>query len=546
MITDLRARFFCYFVVTIQVGLCGWYVQSQSTLLPVIDEWDQLDSYFRRDATSTPWVWQHHGDHLYPLTRWVWINTLKLTGFRFYGPQFLTLAFMTSAAVLSVWIARLRRGRQQIGDVVFPALLLHFGHGITWTMGYQLGFGIVVNAFLGWLWTASQYERSGHRGWLLLNLVYLLMILPCGGFGVAMTPALVLWVLWLAWREGRWNLVRLGGVLCALGFVAYTVMIVRITPPVPEGFGATPWKEPERFVRCFAEFLSCSFGIWTQVPGVYDTAHKLVMIAVPLGLLVTGVVLLFRRGWGPFRVAVLALVFGIVLCAAAAAYRRPGAFLDRYIVFGAVAWLAIGLGFLKPNMLRQRAVTVLALLTTVALFGLNIRPGLFEAYRLREGTPEMLKAIESGRPPVVISAQFVGLFAVQRHDSFPGFANTLAVLRDARVEPFRKLGTDDQWKVQPLPPRKSVSTLDGDIALPDPPANAVGVIVKYITDDGAMNQSIDLWIGRKLVDLAHPSYGKGFGDLAWLFPAGSTGLTIKPAHPNLNVQMWGWNWLFQP
>jgi hypothetical protein len=543
MTTDWRSRLFCYLVVTIQVGLCGWYVQSQSTLLPVIDEWDQLETYFQRKATSTPWVWQHHGDHRYPLTRWLWIESLKLTGFRFHGPQFLTLAFFTSAAILSLWIARQRRGSMRCSDVLFPALLLHFGHGITWTMSYQLGFAIVVNAFLGWLWTAAHYERSGHRGWLLLNLTYLLMILPCGGFGVAMTPAMVVWVLWLSWRQGRWNLVRAGGILTAIAFISYTTWIVRTTPPVPEGFGATPWKEPERFLRCFAEFLACSFGTWTQVPEVYDTPHKLLMIAVPMGLLVTTVVLLFRRGWGPFRVAVLSLVFGIVLCAAAAAYRRPGAFLDRYIVFGAVAWLALGLGFLRPNVLRQWVVTLLVLLASVALFALNIRPGLFEAYRLREGTPAMLQAIESGRPPEIVSIQFVGLFAVQR---YPAFSKPLKVLRDAGIEPFHKMGKDNQPRFEAFPLMDFLSTREGTIVIPDPPANAIGLFASYTSNDGAMNQSIDLWIGDQRIDSAFPSYGQGKGELGWLFPVGSRGLAIKPAHPNLDAKLWGWCWLIQP
>jgi hypothetical protein len=540
MKSDWRSRFFCYLALAVQVGLCGWYVQSQSTPLPVIDEWDQLETYFQHDSDSTPWVWQHHGDHRYPLTRWVWIQTLKLTGFRFHGPQFLTLAFFTSAAILSLWIARQRRGRQQISDVLFPALLLHFGHGITWTMSYQLGFGMVVNAFLGWLWTASHYERNGHRGWLLLNLIYLLMILPCGGFGVAMTPALVVWVLWLAWREGRWNMVRLGGILTAIAFISYTAWIVRTTPPVPQGFGATPWKEPGRFINCFAEFLACSFGTWTQVPEVYHAAHNKLMIGVPLGLTLFTTLLLFHKGWGVFRVAVLALVFGILLCAAAAAYRRPGAFLDRYIVFGAVAWIAIGLGFLRPNMLRQRAVTTLALLAAVALFGLNIRPGLFEAYRLREGTPAMLNAIETGRPPEVVSAQFVGLFSVQR---YPGFSRPLALLRDAGIEPFRKLGANAKTQLVPIDNMMPLSTLDSIILLSDPPPEAIGVQTRCTATDGATNASVNLLLNRKLHDSAHPPYGPEKCNLIWTFAPGSTGLSLKPSHPQLAVTLDQWMWI---
>ena len=178
----------------------GWFVYSQAPALPLVDEWGLLHEWTQSPSTLE-WAWQHHNEHRYPLTKLIWLGFLRATDFRFNAPQYATLALMISAAVLALWTARGLRGRAHPVDAALPLLFLHYGHGLNWLMGYQLGFALAAYGVAGWLWCAARLSAGGGRGWAYLSALYAIFILTCGGFGLGFTPPLAIWFGYLAVRS---------------------------------------------------------------------------------------------------------------------------------------------------------------------------------------------------------------------------------------------------------------------------------------------------------------------------------------------------------
>jgi len=543
--SDLPTRLVLHGLVALQTLYCGWFVATQSATLPLLDEWDQLESYAHstQEAPATPWIWQHHGDHRYPLTRWLWIESLRATGFRYYWPQFLNVAFMAAAAILSLWTIRIIRGRAHFADAILPSLLLHFGHGISWVMGYQLGFAIAIYAQVGWLWTAAHLHRGDHRMWFWLNLAYLSPIVPCGGFGVGFTPAIALWLAILWRRSGATRLQRLAVAIFGSTTVAYTAWIVGTTPDVPRDFGAAPWREPLRFSTIFAEFLGSALGVWPAGPHRSEFWLNFTLMILPLAFAVGSVATASAARSQFFPRAVLAVLLGLFLVAAATALRRPGAYLDRYAAFGAVGLIALACWWLpKCTMRESRWSTVIggsiALAVAVGMFLLNFDAGKYEAFRFRAGDRKLHDDILAGLSPEVIAGRHGGLLRVSRGDSFAG---QLAVLRDAGIPPFDRVGAN--WKVRFVPFEPSP-----DRRFPTPPANAIGVRCSCTSTGPTYGTTIRL-LGRihgreeQELDVACPLYNPGAMHLVWLIPPHASGLVVVPSAPNLAVELAEFEWI---
>ena len=116
---------------------------TQGSPLPIMDEWDLLAKTGDGHLTFG-WMIQHHGEHRFPLPKLLWLTALRVTGYDFRAVMFVTLTLLVAASILLMWTARRVRGLQHPADALFPALLLHWGHGFNFIMSFQLGFALFL------------------------------------------------------------------------------------------------------------------------------------------------------------------------------------------------------------------------------------------------------------------------------------------------------------------------------------------------------------------------------------------------------------------
>lgn len=474
----------------VTTGCClaaGWFVGSQGTAdLPVMDEWDLLGEWLTADST-VGWLVAHHNEHRYPLTKAVWLGVLRLTGYDFKAPMYVTVGLLTAAAVLLQWAARGVRGRSHPIDALFPVVLLHFGHGFNFVMGYQLGFALVAYAAAGWVWTAGRVAAGGGGGWAVLSGGYAVVLAACGGFGLAFTPAVGLWLAYLTARAGRRRAWAAAGLLAGLtvALVGYTGWVYPTMPrPMTPG-GLSPLVEPGMFVAVVANYLCVAGGYWPVLLGTGVWAA--VGVTAVAGYSAAGVTWGRRVAAGRFRplaVAALLVTGGTVLTGVIAAAARGGAMTDRFATPSAAGLCAVLLAVTGSRRPPAAVVTALALAAGAGLYWVNVGPGLRHAYHVRHALTELRRDMAAGMPPLFLGGKHGGTLAVLVGDRT---ADRVRTFRRAGLPGFRDAADDPAVVAVPVAGLTVPFTLTCSYAdarpggtppvvpLPPPPAGVIGL-----------------------------------------------------------------------
>ncbi len=506
----------------------AWFVHTQSPALPLMDEWDLLREWLESDSTWT-WIWKHHNEHRFPLSKMIWLGALKVTGYNFAAPQYVSFALLFSTALLLVWTARGLRGRSHPIDILFPALLLHFGHGFNLQMGYQVGFVLFAYCASGWLWCAGRLAQGGGTAWALASSVYAALLIPCGGFGLIFTPVVAFWLVYLARRaraQGkpalRWYCFALAAVI-----VSYSGWIA-VTMPKRTAPGTDPLAQPGEFLTGVVGYLASAFGSWPVREGAEP--WNIVAVAIPVVVAYTvGFRTLTLRldELDPRRIlfiAILLVVVGTVLVGAATARARGSGLAERYSTSSAIGAAAVLLGLigtvpLRPSKWVERAGSAIVLALAVALLYANYGPGLNLAFRMRETAHGLDRDIRAGEAP---------LFLAGRHGGTPGvlvgdfLADDLRALRNSGIPPFQSMSADPVYRTEAIPelPPADWHYAEADfeahkpapgMALPDPPAGAIGLrllvtTVKYCGWQRLMLHWVDARTGTAHEWVAFPHF----------------------------------------
>ena len=526
---DRWAVLYVHSLLAMAAFASGWYVYSQAPALPLVDEWGLLQEWTQSPSTLE-WAWQHHNEHRYPLTKLIWLGILKASDFKFNAPQYATLALMISAATLALWTARGLRGRAHPIDAALPLLFLHYGHGLNWLMGYQLGFALAAYGVVGWLWCAARLSAGGGRGWAYLSAIYAIFILTCGGFGLGFTPPLLIWFGYLAVRSLRRGEPGMAVAMAvfALGVLAYSATVFR-TMPVMSTFGYEPVGQPLDFLGVVGANLACGLGTWPAYVTTNPTPLRVFAAAVSVAHAV-GIARLLRRLWRERTNAAGSLALGLVILgtlgvAVATARARPSGMLDRYVLFSACGFAALWLGvFADPVRSHGRRGYwlggALGLLLAGWLFRSNEAPGLYEAYRFRDPTHYLVIDLRAGEPALYLAGRHGGSLNVWRGDSL---GEILHALQNAGLRPFLAIPPDPAFTAQPIhelwPPQvwrcpekdfaegKAIPMLD----LPPPPPGAitlrfVGRTTKWYGRTTLILSWIDAGTGLEQSDIVFPSY----------------------------------------
>src|SRR5438105_3263931 len=112
---DRRAVTFVYVVTALLTVAGAWFVTTYGSRLPVMDEWDLLSEWLACDSTAE-WLIAHHNEHRYPLTKLIWLSSLRATGYDSKPLLYLPFALLVASSAALLQVARRIRGYQHAAD----------------------------------------------------------------------------------------------------------------------------------------------------------------------------------------------------------------------------------------------------------------------------------------------------------------------------------------------------------------------------------------------------------------------------------------------
>ncbi len=570
---DALTRVFVYGATVVMCAAAGWYTHKYGTDLPVRDEWYLVPQWLASDSTGE-WAVAHHNEHRYPLNKLLWLGVVRASGNNLKAPMYGTVGLLTAAAVLLQWAAGRVRGRVHPLDALYPVLLLHWGNGLNLIFGYQIGHALFVYALAGWAWAAGRLATGGGPGWGVLSVLYVSVVVTCGGYGLAFTPPVLAWLVYLAVRyarAGRWGWA--GGFAAAgLAVGGYSGWVYATMPP-PLVPGISPTADPGGFAAGMVAFLRLGVGDLDEWGGW----------STPLGvvLCLEYVVAVGLAGWRAVRgeqravwVAVLGIVFG-TLAIGAAVVRGRGAMTEWYVTASAVGLAAAVFAvthdpaalFVRGSLRRVLSLSgggwraslgwaVVAGLLGGGIVWANHKFGNRMASLTRVSLADMRADIAAGYPPSFIVGRHGSTYPVIMGDNVTTF---LTAFHEAGWPQFRTVGPEPPVVLVPVDgvwvpvhvsnfPARGV----GEVRLPDPPPRALAVRLRTTSVDSAGWQQLavkwtDADTGAEHSASATPPYLSGqTTHLVFPLTGRPTALRLVPVGIMKVVRIEAADWLVLP
>jgi len=435
-----------------------WFVMTVSTVVfvrqfgsnvPSWDDWDMVPTMTGNQPITLDWLWSQHNEHRMPLPRIILLLWTYFFGCDFRAGMYLNVVLLSLLAFAMIVCARRLRGRLCFADGIFPIAFLHWGHAANFLWSWQINQELPVIISGAFLLVVIREKRQFNLKSIFLIGICLLSLPLCCANGVAIVPALILWLLYVvffpghsqALPAGRHSFLILAFVLTGLLLVALTFVGYQKVPyhPVSPGlwdslkagvqlgslcFGpaAIPiWKLAGLSFICFA-ILSVFFlfRVLVQQPEERIRAAGLILFLGAYGALT------FVLGSGrPFTAleARYALFFVPPLCCLYFIWTIYGPIRLQFLIRNSL-FVTMGLA-LSPNM----------------------RAGLEYGNNLRSKLQSFECAIETGHPAYWLINRY-GNYLHPHQDILTDY---LPMLRQANVGIYRHLRDEPVFHKVSLP-----------------------------------------------------------------------------------------------
>jgi len=349
--------------------------------------------------------------------------------------MYLNVAMMATLAFSLIRCAKRLRGKLAATDVFFPLVLLGLAQGLNFIWGWQVEFFASTALALCILLLIAEYQDAHRLRTAVLTSICLAMLVGCGAHGLALVPALALWVAALAVipdskdviRSGKTRLPILGLSAIVLGLVALYLVGYQRVPYFPTS------PSIAHTLKTALQFLTMSFGpavkSWWPMSG----------LAMVLILAIAGLVLI-SLAWKSREQRSRAVGFFLFLCAmtslAAAIGLGRNGFEPRYITLAVPVLCCVYLVFATyPDVLvPRRALPALLAISCACLFS-NTRSGLQYGRSLRHELGTFEAEVRRGMPPY----QLIRAHLPYLHPNTQLVEDYLPMLRTAKVGQFRFL-----------------------------------------------------------------------------------------------------------
>jgi hypothetical protein len=436
------------------------YVFRYASQVPYMDDWNWVPVLTGEQPVTLAWLWEQVDDHRFPLSRLLILAVYKLSGGDIRSGLVANVLSFGALALAMIWVAKSLRGRTSYLDVFFPLALLNFDQEIIF-MG--LGVNVVPSTVVAGLLLvliAGRGARLTFRTALGAGVAVVLLAL-IGMSGLAMVPALALWLGYVGWQYWRspepgggrkgllvWGLAGVALLVVPLYFVDYHEDPVN---PPSAGWWAS-------LLTCL-QFFSSSFGhaVGYPVPGRGEHPFPPVLGVgvVLLALISTG---LLARVWHKqprerpralglffFLGAMASLALGIGV--ARSGWGEEAGYAPRYVPLAVPVLCCLYLIWeVYGAPVSRRLVQACLLVPLVLLLPLNVQKLL----RYGEEHARKMEAVErdvrAGVPASALAERY-GHFLNDQYDR-EKIAAYLRMLCRAQIGPFRPV-SDDSAAVDP-------------------------------------------------------------------------------------------------
>jgi hypothetical protein len=436
------------------------YVGLYGSREPYMDDWGVVPALTGTQPITLSWLWSQHNEHRLPLPRLLLVGLLQLGRLDFRVPMiFGVLARGTLASALIRLATRLR-GRTAWTDIVFPLLLLHWGHSDNFLWAWQTQFtASTVLAGIALLLIATGGLEKSLARILALDLCLVALVL-CGGNGLPFIPPLTLWLLVAAascWPGARQeSLAMLAGAVAAVALLAwYFVGLEPAAMPARPGFAG--------ILRTFAEVLSLSLGLLVTAD-VYGLSNPHVLKLYWQALVILIVVLYAAASWLALRVCCrvrverlrafgllmfLASMFGLGLGIswARSGFGEMSGLNRRYVTLMSPGVACIYLIFLLYGQGWSRRLQTLVVLSLAVLAWPSFSEGRKFAEGLRLKFSHLEEDIKSGLPPMILADRYTRFpVAIRPRHEEPLLALEMDQLRLLKVDGFASMQPDPPYR----------------------------------------------------------------------------------------------------
>jgi len=172
-----------------------WLVAWFGGNYPWPDEWEMVPALVGKTPITLTWLFSRHAEHCVPISRALLVGLAKVSHCDFRAGMFVSVFSLSITALVLINCARRLRGYSSFGDVLFPLLLLHFGHRENILQGWNLQnalFCTVALFALTILFTARFSLSPGSS----IVLGVLLILLPwLGAAGIVIAIPLAVWLI---------------------------------------------------------------------------------------------------------------------------------------------------------------------------------------------------------------------------------------------------------------------------------------------------------------------------------------------------------------
>src|SRR5262249_32587346 len=170
------------------------FVWRYGSDVPYWDEWSMVPVLAGEQPVTIEWLWSPHNGHRIPVPRLLLLALYAATGTDFRVGMYFNVVVLAGAAAVLMWASRRVRGRTAIAHVVFPLLLLHWGHyeHLLWT--WQVTQVYPVGVVCGALAVAAAYGMRPPVQVAALVAVGVITLPLSGVPGLVYAPALAAWL----------------------------------------------------------------------------------------------------------------------------------------------------------------------------------------------------------------------------------------------------------------------------------------------------------------------------------------------------------------
>ena len=436
------ARLFVWLGWAVMSVIALTYVARFGPTVPVRDDFDVVERLSGGGRVSLQWLWALHNEHRIPLPKLLLVSLYKCCGNDFRAGMFCSVALLSVLAATSLVVAGRRDGGNRSYDLAFPLWFLSLAHVDNLLWSWQVGFVLPSMISGGLILLIASRVEWPHWAAVLAGAALAALTL-CGANGIAVVPAFVCWLFWVA--VSRRSAPSLFAALVGLGLTIFYFV----------GYQAaanhSPAHDLAAVARTSLQFASLIFGTEARELWPVSAVAAVVLVSSSIAVLLR-VVLFGPTAERPRALGILAAFAAQGCLVLALGWGRAGSgefagFESRYVTLICPIWIAVFFTWdLYASMVWRRVVLNTLVSAYLILLWPTTQKAIDVGRALSEQANQFVSDIRAGEPIYRLARRHTPFI----YPSQDELARQLALLRDTRIGVFALLAGDPSFREIPV------------------------------------------------------------------------------------------------